>query len=411
MPDDDFVDVVGGGALQDLFEDGEGGFAAFQREALLADEARVQEMLELFGGDEVAQDAQARFAVERPVVGFRLHALLQPALLLGHLDVHVLAADFAAVGLAQRLQDLAQRGDGLVAALADGFAQAAGEEFAVQVPDGEAVGFGVELGMVAGLGAQRVEIGDQVAAHAVGVDQLHDAGFLGDLGVARGGHAGEQRLAVGFPAHRLVRHAQVVEDLFVEAVLAIEQRLHFAQERARFGALDDAVIVGAGEGHHLADAQDGAGFGGGAVVFGGVIDGAGGDDGALSGHQARVGGHGADRAGIGERDGGALEIGGGELAGAGAGHQVVEGGEVFLEIERAGVLDVGDHQAAGAVFAGDIDGDAQVDLRAHHAEGLAVLFGVGVVQGGELLERLDDGPADQVGVGDFAACRAGCGAG
>jgi hypothetical protein len=68
-------------------------------------------------------------------------------------------------------------------AFADGFAQAAGEELAVQIPDGEAVGFRVELGVVAGLGAQRVEIGDQVAAHAVGVDHLHDPGFLGDLGV------------------------------------------------------------------------------------------------------------------------------------------------------------------------------------------------------------------------------------
>ena len=46
--DDDLVDVVGGGALQNLFQDGERGFAAFEREALLADEARVQEVLELF---------------------------------------------------------------------------------------------------------------------------------------------------------------------------------------------------------------------------------------------------------------------------------------------------------------------------------------------------------------------------
>ena len=77
---------------------------------------------------------------------------------------------------------------------------------------------------------------------------------------ARRGHAGQQRLPVGLPVHRLVRHAQVVENLFVEAVLAVQQRLQLAQERARFGALNDAVIVGAGERHHLADAQHGAGF-------------------------------------------------------------------------------------------------------------------------------------------------------
>ena len=106
-----------GGALQQFFQDGERGLAAFQREALLADEAGVQEVLELLAGHQAAQDAHAGVAVERPVVGLRLHALLQPALLLRHLDVHVLAADFAAVGLAQRLQDFAQRGDRLWARL------------------------------------------------------------------------------------------------------------------------------------------------------------------------------------------------------------------------------------------------------------------------------------------------------
>ena len=33
------------------------------------------------------------------------------------------------------------------------------------------------------------------------------------------------------------------------------------------------------------------------------------------------------------------------------------------KFERAGVLDVGHHQAAAAVLAGHVDGDAQVDLR------------------------------------------------
>ena len=248
-------------------------------------------------------------------------------------------------------------------AFADGLAEGAGEEFAVEVPDGEAVGGGVELGVVAGLGAERIEIGDQVAAHAVGVDQLDDAGFLGDFGVARGGDAGQGGLAVGLPAHGLVRHAEVVENLVVEAVVAVEQRLHASQEHARFGALDDAVIVGAGERHHLADAEHGAGLFGGALVFGRVVDGAGGDDGALAGHQARVGGHGADGAGIGEGDGGALEIGRGELGVAGAARPGRRRRATYsLEAERAGVLDVGHHQVARAVLAGHVDGDAEVDL-------------------------------------------------
>ena len=171
---------------QDLFEDRDGGLAAFEREALLADEAGVQEVLELFGVDQMCWRMRRRVSRSSGHwLASRLHALLQPALLLGHLDVHVLAADFAAVGLAQGFQNLAQGGDGLGAALADGLAEPAGEEFAVEIPDGEAVGFGVEFGMVAGLGAERIEIGDQVAAHAVGVDHLHDRRFLGDFGGAR----------------------------------------------------------------------------------------------------------------------------------------------------------------------------------------------------------------------------------
>src|ERR1019366_2876122 len=295
--DHQLVDVAKRGALQDFFQDGERGFAAFQREAFLAHEARVQKVFELFACHHGAHDAHARRAVQWPVVGLRLHAALQPALLLRHLYVHVLAADFAAVGLAQRLQDFAQCGHRFGRALADGLAQAAGEELAVQIPYGETVGFRVELGVVAGFGAQRVEIGDQVAAHAVGVDHLHDPGFLGDLGVARRVHAGQRGTAVGLPAHRHVRHAQVVEYLFVESVLAIQQGLQAAQEPAGFGALYDAVIVGAGERHHLADAQHGARLIGRAQVFGGVVDGAGGDDGALARHEARATGHGTDGAG------------------------------------------------------------------------------------------------------------------
>ena len=82
---------------------------AFEREALLADEARVQEVLELFGRRSRLRRMRMRgVVVERPVVRVRLHALLQPALLLRVLDVHVLAADRAAVGLAQGFEDLAQ---------------------------------------------------------------------------------------------------------------------------------------------------------------------------------------------------------------------------------------------------------------------------------------------------------------
>ena len=48
-PDDDLLDAIGGSPGQQLLQDGDGGLRPFQREALLAHEAGVQEMLELLG--------------------------------------------------------------------------------------------------------------------------------------------------------------------------------------------------------------------------------------------------------------------------------------------------------------------------------------------------------------------------
>ena len=78
-----------------------------------------------------------------------------------------------------------------------------------------------------------------------------------------------------------------------------------------------------------------------------------------------------------------------------------------VEGERAGVLDVGDHQAARAVLAGDIDGDAEIDLRTQQTIGLAVALGVGVVERGDFRQRFDDGPSHDVRERDFALARDG----
>ena len=76
-PGDDGVPTSGSWVPPvDIFQNGDRGFSALQGESLLPHEARVQEVLELFSGDQVAQGTHTRFVVELPVVGFRLHALL-----------------------------------------------------------------------------------------------------------------------------------------------------------------------------------------------------------------------------------------------------------------------------------------------------------------------------------------------
>ncbi len=272
-PHHHFSDIVGGGTMQNLFQDGERGLPAFEGEALLAHKAGMQEVLKLFGGDEIPQGAHTGVGIEFPLVGLGLHTLLQPALLLGHLDVHVLGANFAAVGFAQSLQNFAQRGDRFVAAFAM-LPKCPGEELAIEIPDGKPVGFGLQLGVELRLRPERVEIGDEVAPHAEGIDHLHDGRLLGDFRVARSGHPRHQGLAIHLPMYRLMRHFEVLENLFVETVVAVEQILHLAEEGARFRALDDAVVVRATQRHHLADAEDGAGFGRGSAILGRIVDGA-----------------------------------------------------------------------------------------------------------------------------------------
>ena len=87
---------------------------------------------------------------------------------------------------------------------------------AVEVPQGQAVAGDVEVGVAPLAVLQRVGVGHEVAAHPVGVDELLDAGDLVDVVVVG-------RRDVLDPADRLVRDAQALEDLVVEAVLAEEQ--------------------------------------------------------------------------------------------------------------------------------------------------------------------------------------------
>jgi len=145
---------------------------ALEAEALLTDVLGLQEGLERLSLIELAQDPHL-LVVRGLLVGL-LQALLEPAALLRLLDVHVLDADRAAVGVAQHAEDLAQQHRAPAA-------EAAGDELAVEIPEGQPVARDVEVGVAALAVLEGVDVGHQVAAHAVGVDQLVHAGGLVDL--------------------------------------------------------------------------------------------------------------------------------------------------------------------------------------------------------------------------------------
>ena len=144
--DHHFMDIGGRGAVQDFVQNRDGRFAAFQRKTLVANKAGMQKALELFGFDHALQRAHLGLGIQRPAITGGLHPELQPALLLRNLDVHVLAADFSAIGLPQRFQDFAQRGHFLRLIVLRH--QGAGQEFAIEIPDGQPISSRVKLGMI-----------------------------------------------------------------------------------------------------------------------------------------------------------------------------------------------------------------------------------------------------------------------
>ena len=81
---------------------------------------------------------------------------------------------------------------------------------------------------------------------------------------------------------------------------------------------------------------------------------------------------------------------------------MIERGHEVGERHRAGVLDVGDDEGAGAVLLHDVHREAEVDVLAAQAHGRVAGAVVGVVQVREGFEALDDRPRDQVREGDLA---------
>ena len=247
-------------------------------------------------------------------------------------------------------------------------ADAVGEELAVEVPDREAVRRRIELDRcVRFLPAQRIEVGDQVATHTVDADQLGDLHLLVQHRLLA-----VDRVDVGTPLDRLVRHPEGVEDVVVEAVLAEQQLVDPLQEQPRLGALDDAVVVGARDRDDLGDAERRQVAAVGALELGRVVDGADADDDALAGHQARHRLHRADGARVGQCDAGALEVGDGQLVAPDLADDLLVGDEEAGEVERVGVAEHRNDERARAVALVDVDREAHVDVLVLDQSRLAV---------------------------------------
>ena len=387
-----------GGLRQQRVEHGDGRLRALEREALLSQVLGVQEALERLGGVQLVEDV-ALLVLGR--LGRRaLDLRLDPGLADRVGDVHVLDAERAAVRVAQHPEDVAEWPALGVGVAGHGeLTEPAGLELAVEVPDRQAVGGGVELGVYLDVGGgERVQVGDQVAAHAVGVDELADRDLLVRVDVGAPGLAALVRQ----PADGGVGDLQRREDVVVEVVLSEQQPLDRLQEQPALRALDDAVVVGGGDGDDLAHAELGERAGVRAGVGDGVVDGAGADDHRLAGHQPRHAADRADRAGVRERRRRVLEQRHLHLAGLHRPDRLFVLLPEAREVERVRRLDVR-HEQGALTLALDVDGEAEVHVLGLADTRLAVLLTVGARHRRHGRERADDGPADQVGEAHLAA--------
>ena len=152
--------------LQQMLEQRDRGFSAFQRKTFLSDELGVQIALQRLRGGEEFEDAPALRGVITGQSAHAFQAILYPAFLRHIADVHVFRADAAAVSLAQQLEDLAQ-------GHARATHQRAGIEGGVHIGLAQTVMRRVKLGDHRfGITVQRVEIGDTHAEKAMRVDEL-----------------------------------------------------------------------------------------------------------------------------------------------------------------------------------------------------------------------------------------------
>ena len=180
--DDGFLATLLTGAANKLFEHGHHGIAPFQGETLGPRELGTQVFFQPFGGGQALEEAGLLFEgiVALPFDGFQ--PVLQPALLLGGGEVHVVGADAAAIGFLQRGIQIGEHHglatDGVGAHIEGGL-----HVCTLQVVEGR-----IQLGDRLALPqTQGVQVGVLVTAEAEGVDQLQYANLFGiHLGIGDG---------------------------------------------------------------------------------------------------------------------------------------------------------------------------------------------------------------------------------
>ena len=200
-PDHDLVDPRPAGRVDQGVQGRYNHLRPFEGETLLADEGLVQELLELFGPDQIPEDAPLPGRGKIGLVAAGLHIGQEPVADRLVLDMEKLDSEGRAVGLLEGLQDLPQGRLGR-------FHSAAGGELPIQVLLGQPKGVDGELLVGAFssgvevvptrlvLGAQGIEVGVEVAHVPVGPEQAVHAALFGASVPVLGGSRNQPRCAI-----------------------------------------------------------------------------------------------------------------------------------------------------------------------------------------------------------------------
>ncbi len=169
--DDDLVHAGFAGSLNEIVERRNQRFAAFEREAFLADEARIQITLDTFGASQAIENRRLLFASETPMNSARLELLAQPEPLSRARHVRELRGELAAVDLLQERQDVLE----LHARVAR-TCQPTRRELALQVRLVQSQEVEAQHGRSGTIPqSERIEIRDLMAAQTVDLDQPRDS--------------------------------------------------------------------------------------------------------------------------------------------------------------------------------------------------------------------------------------------
>ena len=192
------------------------------------------------------------------------------------------------------------------------------------------------------------------------------------------------------------------KNVFIEVTLANEQFVDAFQKLARACPLNDAVVIGGGEGDGFSNTQIRQGALGSTLEFCRIFQRSSTNNAGLPPHQPRHGVNSSNTAGVRQRHRVALEVSGFKFAFTGSLNNVFVGGNKVSKPHPLAALNAWNNEGSGAIWFGEVDGNTEVDVGRFDGDRFAIDFVVVDVLAGLVFERPHHRPSNEVGERHFA---------